>query len=161
MHALLRRPAPIVLALAVGALVAVTAARAADSITVAGAVAPTGMTLSARTAGENLMFDGSGTHDWSGSLSGTDTIDVHFAVHSLQTVTYQGLITFTGSTPCGNGTIRFAASGSGLFPGPVDGQATTIDQADSTVPMHGTLHTVLYLTPAGAFVTYTGDVRCG
>jgi len=63
MHALLRRPAAIVLALAVGALVAVTAAQAADSITVAGGVTPTGMTLSARSAGENLMFDGSGTHD--------------------------------------------------------------------------------------------------
>jgi hypothetical protein len=94
-------------------------------------------------------------------MTGTDTADVHFVIHGGRTATYQGFVTYTGTTPCGAGTVRFEAEGSGAFPGPVYGHATTVEQADATIAMHADLDTVLFLTPAGAVLTYTGDVRCG
>jgi hypothetical protein len=146
---------------AVFALAAAAPSGAAGSITVAGSAVPTTTNLNLRTADENTLFSGSGTHTWTGSLTGTSVIDVHFVAHPSGNITYQGFLTFTGATPCGAGTVHFVSSGSGPFPGPIAGQATTIDQADSSVALHGRLDLVLFLTPAGAVATYTGDVRCG
>lgn len=162
MHRLLRWLSIAVMAAVFVAFATAAPSGAGDSIAVAGSVVPTSVSpLVPRVAGENLIFDASGTHAWTGDFTGTSTIDVHFAVHSLQTLTYQGLITFTGTTPCGTGTVNFESSGQGAFPGPIYGKATTIDTADASVAVHGQLELVLFLTPAGAVVTYTGDVRCG
>jgi hypothetical protein len=154
--------------LAAGALAAVSIALATAapsgataSISVSGSVVPTSAALTARTADGNVIFDGSGTHAWTGGLAGTSVIDVHFVVHSSGIVTAQGFLTFTGTTPCGTGTVHLVTSVSGPFPGPITGQATTIDEADASVPLHAELDVVLFLTPAGAVGTYTGDVRCG
>ena len=35
-----------------------------------------------------------------------------------------------------------------------------IYKADASVPLHAELDVVLFLTPSGAFVTYSGDVHC-
>jgi hypothetical protein len=154
--------------LAVGALLATAIALAAAapsgataSIAVSGSVVPTSAALTARTADGNTIITGSGTHDWAGSLTGTSVIDVHFVVHPSGAVTAQGFLTFAGTTPCGTGTVHLVASVSGPFPGPITGEVTTIDQADASVPLHANLDVVLFLTPAGAVGTYTGDVRCG
>lgn len=154
--------------LAAGALAATSIALAAAApsgataaISVSGTVVPTSAVLTARTADGNVIFTGSGTHAWTGSLAGTSEIDVHFVVHSSGIVTAQGFLTFTGTTPCGIGTVQLVASVSGPFPGPITGQATTIDEADASVPLHAELEVVLFLTPAGAIGTYTGDVHCG
>ena len=37
----------------------------------------------------------------------------------------------------------------------------TIDQADSSVHIHASVQTVLFLGPQGASVTFTGDAHCG
>jgi hypothetical protein len=108
-----------------------------------------------------VIIAGSGTHAWTGSLTGSSVIDVHFVVHPSGIVTYQAFLTFTGTTPCGTGTVRLVSSGSGPFPGPITGQATTIDEADASVSLHAELDVVLFLTPGGAVVTYSGDVRRG
>jgi hypothetical protein len=108
-----------------------------------------------------MIFSGSGTHAWTGSLTGTSVIDVGLVVHPSGILTYQGFLTFTGTTPCGTGTVHLVSSGSGPFPGPITGQATTVDEADASVPLHAELDVVLFLTPAGATGTYTGDVHCG
>jgi len=134
---------------------------ATGSIPVAGSAAPTSVSLTSTTAGGNVLIAGSGTHAWAGSLTGTSAIDVHFVVHPTGIVTYQGFLTFTGTTPCGAGTARFVSSGSGPFPGPIIGQLTTVDKADASIPLHATLDIVLFLTPAGAVATYTGEVQCG
>lgn len=158
---------PSVKRLAAGALLATSIALAAaapsgaaGSIAVAGSAVPTSAALTTRAADGNLIIVGSGTHNWTGSLTGTSVIDVHFVVHPSGVVTYQGFLTFTGATPCGTGTVRLASSGSGPFPGPIVGHATTIDQAAS-VPLHARLDVVLFLTPAGAVASYTGDMQCG
>jgi len=101
---------------AVFALAAAAPSGAAGSITVAGSAVPTTTNLNLRTADGNTLFSGSGTHTWTGSLTGTSVIDVHFVAHPSGNVTYQGFLTFTGATPCGAGTVQIA------------GQATTIDQ---------------------------------
>jgi hypothetical protein len=154
--------------LAAGALLATAIALAAAapsgataSISVSGSAVPTSATLTARTADGNVILDGSGTHTWVGSLTGTSTIVVHLVEHPSGIVTYQGFLTFTGTTPCGTGTVHFVSSGSGSLPGPITGQATTIDEANASVRLHADLDVVLFLTPAGAVGTYTGDVRCG
>jgi hypothetical protein len=160
MRETLRKRAIAALAATSVVLLAATPSVASSSTAVSGLVAPTSTDLTARTAGENLLIAGSGTHSWTGSLTGTSGIDVHFVVHPSGVVTYQGFLTFTGTTPCGSGTIRLVSSGSGPFPGPITGQATTINQAAASVPLHAQLTVVLFLIPAGALVTYTGDVRC-
>lgn len=157
----LRKLSLAALAAAFLALAAAAPSGATGSVAVAGSAFPTTTNLDIRTADGNTLFSGSGTHAWTGSLTGTSVIDVHFVVHPSGGVTYQSFLTFTGSTPCGTGTVHLVSSGSGPFPGPIAGQATTIDQADSSVPLHARLEVVLFLTPAGAVATYTGDVRCG
>jgi hypothetical protein len=149
------------LAAAVFALAAAPPSGAAESITVAGSVVPTSAALTVRTADGNTLISGSGTHAWTGSLTGTSVIDVHFAVHPAGKVTYHGFLTFTGTTPCGTATVHLVSFGSGPFPGPITGHATTIEQAGASVPLHAQLDVVLFLTPDGAAVTYSGDVRCG
>ncbi len=143
------------------ALAAATPSGATPSIAVAGSALPTGATLSARTADGNLIIEGSGTHVWTGSLTGTSVIDVRFVVHSSGIVTYQGFLTFTGTTPCGTGTVQLVSSGNGPFPGPITGQATTVNEAEASVALHARLDVELFLTPFGAVATYTGDVHCG
>jgi hypothetical protein len=154
--------------MAAGALVATSiglavAGRSAatSSIAVAGSAVPTSAALTARTADRNVIIAGSGTHAWTGSLTGTSAIDVRFVVHPAGILTYQGFLTFTGTTPCGTGTFHLASSGNGPFPGPITGHATTIDEADASVRLHADLEVVLFLTPVGAVATYTGDVQCG
>jgi hypothetical protein len=149
-------------ALAVASIVLATAAPsgATPSTAVAGSAVPTSQALTARTADGNVIIAGSGTHAWTGGLTGTSVIDVHFVLHPSGNLTYQAFLTFTGTTPCGTGTVLFVSSGSGSLPGPITGQATTIDKADASVPLHAELDVVLFLTPSGAFVTYSGDVHC-
>jgi hypothetical protein len=36
----------------------------------------------------------------------------------------------------------------------------TIDRDAASVPIHASLDLTLFLTPAGAVVTYSGDARC-
>jgi hypothetical protein len=144
------------------ALAAAAPATATPPTSAAGTFTPTGQSLTIRTAGGNTIFDGSGTHVWSGSLTGTSVIDVHFVIHPDGTLTFQGFVAFTGSTPCGEGTVTFLTQGSGPVPGPITGTIETTDQASASVPLHAQLNLVLFLTPAGNAVgSYTGDVHCG
>lgn len=161
MKRLVRTRASCLFAAAVVALVAVQSSSATTSIAGSGDLVPTSTALTSRTVGENVIFAGSGTHAWTGSLTGSSVIDVHFVLHPSGIVTYQGFTTFVGTTPCGSGTVQFTASGSGPFPGPITGHSTTSDQAAASVALHADLDTVLFLTPAGAVVTYSGEVRCG
>lgn len=156
----LRKLSIFAVAAALVALAAAVPSEATDSVAVAGSAVPTSSALTVSTADGNTLIAGSGTHSWTGSLTGTSVIDVHFVLHPNGLVTFQGFLTFTGATPCGTGTVHFVSSGSGQFPGPLAGQVTTTDRADSSVPLHGQLDVVLFLTPAGAVGTYTGDVRC-
>jgi hypothetical protein len=162
MHVSLRRLAIIgTAALALALAAAVPSGGANSSIAVAGSITPTSGTLTERAADGNIVVDAVGTHAWTGDFTGTSTVDVHFVIHSDGHVTYQGQITFTGSTPCGTGTIHLEGEGSGPFPGPLPGKLTTIDQGNSTVAMHGNVSDVLFLGPTGASGTYSGAVTCG
>ena len=148
------------LAVVSAALAVTAAAGASPSIPIAGTALQGTASLSVRSAGGNLILDGTGTHVWTGSFTGTSVIAVHFVEHSDGTVTYQAFLTFTGTTPCGTGTVHFVSSGSGPLPGPVASRTMTVDEADATVPIHATLDGTLFLGPAGADVTYTGSAHC-
>jgi hypothetical protein len=143
-------------------LAAAAAAAPPSSIAVAGAAAPTSTTFtSVQSADGNTVYEAIGTHAWTGGLSGTSAVDVRFVVHSSGSLTFESLGTFTGNTPCGMATMQLEGQGSGPFPGPVTGKIRTVDDAAVSSQMHVMLDAVLFLTPGGAFISYTGDVRCG
>jgi hypothetical protein len=142
-------------------LIAAAPSTASTSVGVAGSITPTSTTYtSVRSDGGNTIIDGFGTLAWSGDLTGTSVVYVHFVIHADGQVTYEGHITFTGTTPCGSGVVQFEAQGQGPFPGPLAGKATATAQGSSTLAMHVKLDTTLFLTPNGAAGSYSGDVTC-
>jgi hypothetical protein len=142
------------------ALAAAAPSSATPPIAVSGDVVPTSATLIPRFADGNVLIDGSGAHAWTGSFTGTSVVETHFVIHSSGLVTVQAFLTFSGSTPYGAGTVRFAAAANGPFPGPITGHAVTMDGDTTSMPIHANLDIVLFLLPDGAFVTYAGDVHC-
>jgi hypothetical protein len=160
MHLSLRKLSVTATAAVAAGLAMAAPSGAGSSIAVAGNIVPTGGTLSQRAADGNILVDAVGRHTWTGGFAGTSTVEVHFVIHPNGQVIYQGLITFTGSTPCGTGTIRLEDQGSGTFPGPLPGKFTTIDQGNSTVAIRVNGSNDLFLGPAGASGTYTGEVTC-
>jgi hypothetical protein len=125
-----------------------------------GSIVPTSAIFNPpRAADGNLIIETSGTHAWTGTFTGTSTIDVRLVERDSGQATFQGFGTFTGSTPCGTGTMSFVTAGSGQLPF-LTGRAVTIDQAAASLPVHANLNVSVVLTPLGAFVTYSGDVHC-
>jgi len=157
---------PSVRKLAVAALAAATVAllpggaSAATPGPASGSAVPTSSIFSPpRTADGNLIIEGHGTHAWTGSFTGTSTIDVRLVERDSGQATFLGFLTFTGSTPCGTGTVSFVTAGSGQLPF-FTGRVVTIDQAAASLPVHANLNLSGVLTPLGAFVTYAGNVHC-
>ncbi len=127
---------------------------------VSGSFVPTGGIFSPpRTADGNLIIEAHGTHAWTGSFTGTSTVDVRIVERDSGQATFLGFATFTGSTPCGPGTMEFVTGGSGQLPF-LTGRAVSIDQAAASLPVHANLNLSGVLTPLGAFFTYSGDVHC-
>ena len=134
---------------------------AARSASVSGSVAPTSANFFPTPLPDgNVLVGFTGTHSWTGSFTGTSTIEGQLLETPTGQITYLAFITFTGSTPCGYGTVSFISTGSGPLPGPVAGRAATIDHAGS-VPLRASLQTSLFLGQQGASVTFTGNARCG
>ena len=143
-------------------LAAAAPSSATQSAPVSGSVTPTSANFyPTPLPGGNVLVGFTGTHTWTGSFTGTSTIKGQLMQTATGQITYLAFITFTGSTPCGYGTVRFVTTGSAPLPGPVPGRAVTIDQADSSVHIHASVQTVLFLGPQGASVTFTGDAHCG
>ena len=139
-------------------LVAAAPATAAPAGSASGTFTPVGQTLTVKTVDGYIFVHEIATHAWSGTLSGTSVLDVRFVVDPSGFLTYAGLGTFTGTTPCGAGTVRFLTAGSGPVPGPIDGIA---DWFPGSVPLHGSVRVVLSLTAAqNAVGTYTGRFSC-
>jgi hypothetical protein len=138
------------------ALVAAAPGIASPPIQVTGDLIPTTATLVPGQLGANFVLAGSGTHVWTGGLTGTSTIEVELVVHPSGVSTFRGDVTFAGSTPCGPATMRFITTGSGELPF-LSGHAETIGPND----VRAELDVTLVLLPTGAFVHYTGDVHCG
>jgi hypothetical protein len=144
---------------AVLALAAATTATAAPPGNATGNFTPVSQTLTVTTVDGYTFVHEITTHAWSGTLDGTSVIDVHFVVSPSGTLTYVGLGTFTGTTPCGSGTVRFFTAGSGPVPGPITG---IYDAITGSTPFHAHLNIVLFLTAAqNAVGTYSGQFHCG
>jgi hypothetical protein len=143
-------------ALALGAAVP---AAASPSGPVAGDLAPTSATFYPQMLGENSVLGFAGSHAWTGSFTGTSTMVGSLMQHPSGVATFRGVVTFTGSTPCGPASIRFVTTGSGELPF-LTGRAVTIGADDASESVHAQLDVSLVLLPAGAFVHYTGDVHC-
>ncbi len=158
---------PAVTKLAVTTLAAATVALlpggalAATPIPVSGSLVPTSAIYSPpRMADGNIIVEGHGSHAWTGSFTGTSTVDVRIVERDSGQATFLGFVTFTGSTPCGTGTVRFVTVGGGQLPF-LSGSIVTIDQGAASLPLHANLNLSAFLNSVGAaFVTYTGDVHC-
>jgi hypothetical protein len=155
------------LRLIVAALAALTVALAvaapsdaARPASVSGSVAPTSANFYPTPLPDgNVLVGFTGTHAWTGSFTGTSTIEGQLLQTPTGQITYLAFVTFTGSTPCGYGTVSFISTGSGPLPGPVAGRTVTIDHTGS-VRIHASLQTSLFLGPQGASVTFTGNAHC-
>jgi hypothetical protein len=94
-----------------------------------------------------------------GTLTGTFVEHVRGVVHESGLVTFEGSMTFTGSVDgCGSGTVELGLTGRGVTGIPVtDAQIRVVDQADSTVSVHGvgTVHQI------GSALTYESRFHCG
>lgn len=150
-----RRIVATALAVGAAALCVVAPASADAAIPVHGQLAPTSATFYPKTVGSDLILGFTGTHAWTGSFTGTSTIVGYLVLHASGDADFRALITFKGSTPCGNRTVRFVAAGSGQLPF-LSGRAISIDES-----VRANWQVDLVLDPAtGAFVDYSGDVRC-
>ena len=137
------------------ALCTVAPASASAAIPVQGHLAPKTATFYPKPVGSDLILGFTGTHDWSGSFTGTSTIVGYLVLHASGEAEFRALVTFRGDTPCGNRTVRFVTAGSGQLPF-LSGRAVAID-----VSVRANWHVDLVLDPAtGASVDYSGDVRC-
>ena len=134
---------------------------AARSASVSGSVTPTSANFyPTPLPGGNVLVGFTGTHSWAGSFTGTSTIEGQLLQTPTGQITYLAFITFTGSTPCGYGTVSFISTGSGPLPGPVPGRAVTIELAGDSARVHASVQTSLFLGPQGASVTFTGNAHC-
>jgi hypothetical protein len=149
----------------VTALVAISAALSAAApaaaghvIAVQGSLVPTSATFSTpRPVGSDVVIGFTGTHQWSGSLIGTSTISGFLVQHQSGTADFLAFGTFSGITPCGRATMRFVTWGGGQLP-TLTGRAIGIGTGDDSI--RANLHVDLVLGPTGAFVNYSGEVRC-
>ena len=157
-----RRRSVVAAVLATIALATAGTARADSGQPVKGQATPiTSAYFLKQVADGNVVLGFAGAHGWTGDFMGTSSIEGQLVQHSNGTLTFHAELVFTGQTPCGFGTVRFDAQGSSPLPGPVTGHVVTNDQADATVAVHANLDISLVLMPQGAYVTYSGDARCG
>jgi hypothetical protein len=144
-------------ALSVGLCGAAPAA-ASHVIAAQGSLVPTSAIFSPpRLVGSDVVIGFTGTHQWSGSFTGTSTISGFLVQHPSGTAEFLGFATFSGITPCGRATVRVVTWGGGQLP-KLTGRAVLIGVAENSVLAN--LQVDLLLGPTGAFVNYSGDVRC-
>jgi len=140
------------------ALCAAAPVAASQVIAAQGNLVPTSATFSPpQPVGSDAVIRFTGTHEWSGSFTGTSMLSGFLVQHASGTAEFVAFGTFSGITPCGRATMRIVTWGSGQLPD-FTGRAVMIGSGDDSV--RANLHVDLVLSPTGAFVNYSGDVRC-
>ena len=142
------------------ALVAATAVSASAPTAASGTVGNTSATFnSVRVAGGNLIIDLTATAAYTGTFTGTSTIDGRLIVHADGSATFHDVEVFTGTVNGVAGTVTFALNGSNDSSLAVHATATIVDATGGLVGLHGALHEVgTVVLPNGPVGTYSGKI---
>ncbi len=140
------------------AAVVTTGAAGSPPTAASGTVGNTSSTFhSIRTAGSNLIVDLSATAAYTGTFSGTSTIDGILIIHADGSANYHDIETFTGKVNGVSGTVTFNLNGSNDSTLAVHATATIIDASGDLAGLHGVLHEAqTVVLPNGPVGTYTG-----
>jgi hypothetical protein len=149
-----------VLAVAVAAPAAALAGGSAQAASGAGVEAPPVVLGAQQLPGGKIVLDQIVSNTMTGTFEGTIAGEITAVLRPNTDASFHGVMTFTGKTPCGEGTVKFNVRGKGTVAPPTtfafDVHFASI-AADSTIPG---LHAQLDATYVGFDYTYTGTVHC-
>jgi hypothetical protein len=109
-----------------------------------------------RQADGNVLADETQSGLVTGTFTGTIQSTGRLIIHADGRVDVYAFVTFTGTTPCGSGTVLFVGSDQ-TRAGAGSGTVRTVDAAANTVP----IHSVDALALVGPAFTYNGTYHCG
>jgi hypothetical protein len=151
-------------ALATVALVAAPGAVASPPTAASGTFTYTSSTFnSVRLAGGNLIVDLSATVSYTGTFSGTSTVEGTLIIHADGSANFHDVETFTGTVNGVSGTVTFDLTG-GNGPGLTNFHATDtiISASGGLAGLHGVLNWAgVTLGANGPVGTYSGQILFG
>jgi hypothetical protein len=142
------------------AAVVTTGAAGSPPTQASGTVGNTSATFnSIREAGGNLIIDLTATASYTGTFSGTSTIDGILIVHADGSANFHDVEVFTGTVNGVPGTVTFNLNGSNDSTGAVHATATIVNATGGLAGLHGALHEIgTVVLPNGPVGTYTGHI---
>lgn len=141
-------------------IVATTGASASPPTLASGTVGNTSATFnSVRASGGNLIVELSATAAYTGTFTGTSTLEGRLIIHADGSATFHDVETFTGTVNGVAGTVTFALNGSNNPAQEVHATATIIDAGGDLAGLQGVLQEVgTVVFPTGPVGTYSGKI---
>jgi len=152
-------------ALATVALVAAPGAVASPPTAASGTFTYTSSTFnSIRSAGGNTIIDLSATVSYTGTFSGTSTVQGTLIIHADGSANFYDVETFTGTVNGKSGTVTFNLAGTGSVAPPAgsyQGTQAIVSGTGELANLHGVLKQVGTVPSAavGPLGTYTGQIH--
>ena len=142
------------------AIVATTAAAASPPTLASGTVGNTSASFnSVRAADGNLIVELTATAAYTGTFTGTSTINGRLIVHADGSASFHDVEIFIGTVNVAPGTVTFELNGSNDAALEVQATATIIDASGELAGLHGVLHEVgTVVIPTGPVGTYSGQI---
>ena len=151
----------LVTTMALLAAVAASGASASPPVAASGTFTYTSATFnSIREAGGNVIIDLSASVSYTGTLSGTSTVEGTLIIHKDGSANFHDVETFTGTVNGASGTVTFNLTG-GNGPGFTNFHATDtiISASGGLAGLHGVLNWEgVTLGPDGPVGTYSGEL---
>lgn len=141
------------------AAVAVSGAAASGPTAASGTFTYTSSTFnSIREAGGNTIIDLSATVSYTGTLTGTSTLQGTLILHPNGTATFQDVETFTGTVNSVPGALTLRLQGSTDQAGVITAIDVIVRATGELAGLHGVLSEVATLGAGGPVGTYSGEI---
>jgi hypothetical protein len=145
-----------------GAAVGVTGAAASPPISASGTFTYTSSTFnSIQSAGGNTIIDLSATVSYTGTFTGTSTLQGTLILHANGTANFQDVETFTGTVNGVSGTVTLRLEGHTDRAGVITASDVIISATGDLAGLQGVLSEVATLGANGPVGTYTGQIQSG
>jgi hypothetical protein len=143
------------------AAVGVSGAAASQPSLASGTVGNTSATFnSVREAGGNLIVNLTATAAYTGTFTGTSTINGILIIHADGSANFHDVEVFTGTVNGVSGTVTFNLNGSNDATLAVHATATIVGASGGLAGLHGVLHEVgTVVVPTGPVGTYRGEIE--
>jgi hypothetical protein len=149
-------------ALATVALVAAPGAVASPPTAASGTFTYTSSTFnSIRSAGGNTIIDLSATVSYTGTFSGTSTVQGTLIIHADGSANFYDVETFTGTVNGVTGTVTFNLTGRNGPSVDIGATDTIVSATGDLAGLHGVLSEVATLGANGPIGTYSGQIQFG